>query len=356
MSVYSATFFKHFKLSLKDVFCLSAYWAKHRRLTYEDIAAEMLRETGSNLGSHTLVDYMDYSRNVCTEHFLRHPPKIGDSGKVVQIDETLLTRGRVIEKQWCFRGTKQGTNKCFVVPVKRRDAATFLPLIRQYFVPGTTIVSDQWAAYSIIKDMSEGYQHETVNHSLHFIDPETGTYTSSTESLWQKFKEGRKSWYGTERTLLDLYMNKFTWKKLYGGTALYHLWSQKAEHYLPPPGSVWHCGITFGLLIGLPHDSPIFGMSLVWEALLQIFFQVFWPEIKVKYECKCNVSVNAQVHGKLASLPLTGTNHQSLPEVLQRLPLHLTPLNPVTAQQTVLRSIASVALDCCSTLPNNLLL
>ena len=57
---YSGTFFEHSKLSLKDVFCLSAYWAKHRRLTYEDIAAEMLRETGSKLGSHTLVDYMNY--------------------------------------------------------------------------------------------------------------------------------------------------------------------------------------------------------------------------------------------------------------------------------------------------------
>ena len=51
--------FEHSKLSLKDVFCLSAYWARHRNLTCEDIAAEMLRETGSKLGSHTLVDYMN---------------------------------------------------------------------------------------------------------------------------------------------------------------------------------------------------------------------------------------------------------------------------------------------------------
>ena len=48
----------------------------------------------------------------------------------------------------------------------QRGAATLLPLIRQYVVPGTTIVSDQWAAYSIIKDMAEGYQHEAVNYSL----------------------------------------------------------------------------------------------------------------------------------------------------------------------------------------------
>ena len=73
-------------------------------------------------------------------------------------------------------------------------------------------MSDQWAAYSTIKDMPEGYQHKTVNHSLHFTDSETGAYTSSIKPLWQKFKEGRKSRYGTDRALLNLYMNEFIWK------------------------------------------------------------------------------------------------------------------------------------------------
>ena len=85
-------------------------------------------------------------------------------------------------------------------------------------VLGTTIVSDQWAAYSTIKDMPDGYQHETVNHSLHFTDPETGAYTNTTESLWQNFKEGHKSLYGTERALLNSYMDEFIWEKMYGGT------------------------------------------------------------------------------------------------------------------------------------------
>ena len=71
------------------------------------------------------------------------------------------------------------------------------PLIRQYVVPRTTIVSDHWAAYSTIKDTPEGYWHEIVNNSLHLIDPETGAYTNNIESLWQKFKKGHKLRYGT---------------------------------------------------------------------------------------------------------------------------------------------------------------
>ena len=179
LGFHSGTFFEKTSLSLKDVFCLSSYSAKHRRLT----AAEIILETGSKLSFHTLVEYMNCFRDVCTKHFRRHLVKIGGPGKVVEIDETLLSsrkysRGRVVEKQWCFGGIERGTNNCFVVPVERRDAATVLPLIRQYVVPGTTIVSDQWAAYSTIKEMPEGYQHKTVNHSLHFVDPETGAYTS----------------------------------------------------------------------------------------------------------------------------------------------------------------------------------
>ena len=127
----------------------------------------------------------------------------------------------------------------------------------------TIVVSDQWAAYSTIKGMPEGYQHETANHSLHFIDPETGAYTNSIESLWQKFIMRHNSGYGTERALLNSYMDEFIWKKMCGGNVSYQLWSQIAEHYPPPSGSVKKCRIIFRLLIGLTYDSPLFGKPLV---------------------------------------------------------------------------------------------
>ena len=77
-----------------------------------------------------------------------------------------------------------------------------------------------------------------LNHSLHFINPETGAYTNTIESLWQKFKQGHKVRYGTERALLQSHMDEFVWKTIYGDNALYHLWSQIQEHYSPPRGAV----------------------------------------------------------------------------------------------------------------------
>ena len=57
--------------------------------------------------------------------------------------------------------------------------------------------------------MPEGYQHETVKHSTHCIDPGTDAYTNSIESLWQKFKMSHKSQYGIGKALMNSYMDEF---------------------------------------------------------------------------------------------------------------------------------------------------
>ena len=84
-----------------------------------------------------------------------------------------------------------------------------------------------------------------LSSSLHFIDPETGAYTKSIDSLWQKFKEGNKTRYGTERALLNSYMDEFVWEKVYEGSVLYHLLPQIAEHY-PPQVPFESAGLSIG--------------------------------------------------------------------------------------------------------------
>ncbi|VDK56620.1 unnamed protein product [Anisakis simplex] len=70
-----------------------------------------------------------------------------------------------------------------------------LPIIIDKVLPGTTIVSDLWSAYGGIKKLPVKYHHETVNHSKHFVDPDTGACTNGVESMWQKFKMKHKSRY-----------------------------------------------------------------------------------------------------------------------------------------------------------------
>jgi hypothetical protein len=47
------------------------------------------------------------------------------------------------------------------------------------------VISDCWGAYC--NHSSQGYMHCTVNHSTHFVNPDTGAHTN-TESTWRRAK------------------------------------------------------------------------------------------------------------------------------------------------------------------------
>lgn len=66
--------------------------------------------------------------------------------------------------------------------VEDRSANSLLPILVDVCRPGTIIVSDEWAAYRRIESI--GFEYQTVNHSLHFIDRETNVHTQNIESFW----------------------------------------------------------------------------------------------------------------------------------------------------------------------------
>ena len=130
------------------------------------------------------IDWFNFFGDVCAQYFLDHPIKIGGPGTIVEIDESKFgkrkyNRGRWIEGHWVFGGIQRGTTKSFMVVVPDRTAATLLPIIQQYIHPGTLIISDEWRAYCQIPSL--GYTHQTVNHSVNFVDPATGAHTNSVE-------------------------------------------------------------------------------------------------------------------------------------------------------------------------------
>uniref|UniRef100_A0A1X7TU20 ISXO2-like transposase domain-containing protein n=1 Tax=Amphimedon queenslandica TaxID=400682 RepID=A0A1X7TU20_AMPQE len=61
-----------------------------------------------------------------------------------------------------------------MVTVQDRSAATLIPLIKKYILPGTKVISDCWKSYSTLQQ--EGYIHGTVNHSIEFVNSETGDH------------------------------------------------------------------------------------------------------------------------------------------------------------------------------------
>jgi transposase-like protein len=114
---------------------------------------------------------------------------IGGPNRTVKIDESTFSRrkyhrGHPVKGQWVFGGVERETGETFLVPVKDRTADTLMAIIRDWIEPGTTVISDCWAAYNSLG--SQGYSHQTVNHSIQFVDPNTGTHTNTIESMWHR--------------------------------------------------------------------------------------------------------------------------------------------------------------------------
>ena len=97
----------------------------------------------------------------------------------------------------------------FMVLVDNRDAATLIPLIQANVIPGTTIWTDGWLAYGALG--AAGYQHASVNHSIHYVDPLTGVHTNHIESRWNACKHFLKAKWGISRQYLPTYLDEYMW-------------------------------------------------------------------------------------------------------------------------------------------------
>lgn len=94
--------------------------------------------------------------------------------------------------------------------VAQRNAATLVPLIQRHILPGTHIWSDEWAAYAGLNNA--GYVHQTVNHSRHFVDPQTGVHTNNIESRWAACKASFRRHFGVPRHMLPGYIDEYMWR------------------------------------------------------------------------------------------------------------------------------------------------
>ena len=97
--------------------------------------------------------------------------------------------------------------------VEERSAEVLLPIITDNVKPLTTIMSDQWKAYERL-DM-HSFNHVSVNHSVSFVNPVTGTHTNGIEGSWSAVKAKMRQIGGVKRIHYQAHLMEFCWRRMH---------------------------------------------------------------------------------------------------------------------------------------------
>jgi len=168
----------------------------------------------------TIGKIFNHLRNVCTLAIEKPKIKLGGPGHIVEIDESLFAkvkynRGKDLWRKqvWVFGLVDRITGEIYFEIVPDRTAETLLNVIEQHVLPGTLIYSDQWRAYDKISLLhNQQVQHQTVNHSVHFVNPDTMACTNKIESCWNTVKIRFKEMRGCSRPKIQGYLDEFMWR------------------------------------------------------------------------------------------------------------------------------------------------
>ncbi|XP_065662708.1 uncharacterized protein LOC136085338 [Hydra vulgaris] len=234
ISIRVGSFLEISQLKLWKIIGITYIWTrsagKSGGFSVKDIQKDL--EIGSNI---TVVDWNQFCRDIAVTYFLNNRVQLGGPGSIVEIDESLFSRrrynrGRIKEDQWIFGAYDIATKEGLLIPVAHRDAATILTIIIEWIRPGTEIWSDMWAAYQGLA--AQGFQHGTVNHTLHFVDPATNVASNRVEAMWQKSKTKFKAMFGpTNREMIPDYLSEFMWTQRFKEHSYFHFWNQVEVEY-----------------------------------------------------------------------------------------------------------------------------
>ena len=138
-------------------------------------------------------------------------------------------------------GVCQENRECFMVPIEQRDSKTLFTIIKDRILPGTTIISNCWKAYSCLEE--DGYQRLTVNHSINFVDPNNRA-TNNIERLWMEVKKKVPSYDRRKKYFADYLARSMFIMTIIDPNKRFHIFLQETASLYnpytvgPPPSRV----------------------------------------------------------------------------------------------------------------------
>jgi hypothetical protein len=166
----------------------------------------------------TVISFRHYFRQLVSEVLDTEDSIIGGEGIEVEIDEAKMgkrkyNRGHRVEGVWIIGGVERtAERKIFLIPVEDRSSATISSIVSTHVRPGSVILTDLWKGYACIQKEFDVYDHITVNHSMHFKDPDTGAHTNTIEGTWNGLKMKIKP-RNRNKDSIDMHLFEFIWRR-----------------------------------------------------------------------------------------------------------------------------------------------
>jgi len=117
-----------------------------------------------------------------------------------------------VDATWTLGFKERNSRKCILIPAPGRSANTLIPLIEQYVLPGSTVITDGGSSYSRLRN-TEFFTHLTANHSLNFLNPDDPlVHSQNIENSWLHAKRNLRKQFGTTPGFLEGYLYEFCFK------------------------------------------------------------------------------------------------------------------------------------------------
>ncbi|CAG9328273.1 unnamed protein product [Blepharisma stoltei] len=158
-------------------------------------------------------------RKIISNYYIKNLPKFKG---IVEIDESCFRSsnsstsrnvkfGQNSPEKWVFGLYERESKRVYMEVVPKRTAQHLIPIIQKRCEVGTTIISDQWAAYNKLPEY--GFPHFTVDHSRFFVNPHNREiHTQHIEISWCWAKYDIKRHHRHLNNMQD-YLNVFCWKR-----------------------------------------------------------------------------------------------------------------------------------------------
>lgn len=209
-NIRTGSFFAGLKLPIRTILELLFHWMSDVPVT---TAAGF-----AGVHSETAVQCYQWARDICSTKMVGLQRQLGGLNHTVEIDETLMFKrknhvGHVVQQYWVFGMYDRELRKGYLMHVADRSAATLIPIIQQWIIPGSTIESDEWGAYAQLAAL--GFVHRTVNHRHNFVNPETGATTNHVESFWSRMKKRMKRVTGSVGVMKWSHLDEAVYREWY---------------------------------------------------------------------------------------------------------------------------------------------